>query len=132
MAISLLSSTAASPAVRHVYGFGLCLYRRNVSEEVTLGSNKPSKSHPWRRRVCLNPARWLNIGDEFVLDVSESSEYADLDGMGVFVLERVEDTNPWTDTVRRVRVEVVDTREVVYVLTTELGTRQDPESYFRP
>lgn len=45
--------------------------------------------------------------------------------MRVFVLERVEDTNPWTDTAQRVRVEVVDTREVVYVLTTELGTKQD-------
>ncbi len=57
--------------------------------------------------------------------MSESSEYADLNGMRVFVLERVEDTNPWTDTAQRVRVEVVDTREVVYVLTTELGTKQD-------
>lgn len=93
-----------------------------------MGSNKPNKSHPWRRRISPNPARWLNIGDEFVLDVSDSSEYADLDGMSVFVLERVEDTNPWTDTAQRVRVEVVDTREVVYVLTTELGTRQDRDT----
>jgi len=57
--------------------------------------------------------------------VWQSSEYADLNEVNVFVSERVEDTHPWTDTAQQVRVEVVDPREIVYVLNTELGFKHD-------